>query len=308
MIWPMTQPENLQNFLTIGELSRLTGITTHTLRMWEKRYGTPISSRLPSGHRRYPREEVPRLRAIARALESGYRASRVVPESLEKLQGLLGKNPLQSSGLKTSSENQSIIQQWLEAVREYDDQVLTHGFHQEWGKKGPLEFIIQFAVPFVQQVGMLWKSREIRVSQEHFASERLSDFLGGQWRRLNERKEGEKIILSTLPEEPHGLGLLMAAVVTSLTNFKIIYLGLNTPLKDIQATVDQSGAEILGLSISNSLPGSQIEKNITQLRKDLPRKIQIVLGGQGAPSSIPGTIGLKSFSEYYSWLQDLKNP
>jgi len=305
----MSQPENIENYLTIGELSRLTGVTTHTLRMWEKRYGTPISSRLPSGHRRYPREEVPRLRAIARALESGYRASRVVPESLDNLQNLLNtNNPFFEKDTKPSFTDQAILQQWLDGVQYFDDQILTHGFFDEWGKNGPLEFIIKFAVPFVQQVGMLWETGKLSVAQEHFASERLSDFMGAQWRRMNERKEGKYIVLSTLPEEPHHLGLQMAATVTALSDFKIIYLGSNTPLKDIQATVDQSGAEILGLSISNSLPGSQIEKNITQLRKDLPRKIQIVLGGQGAPSSIPGTIGLKSFSEYYSWLQDLKNP
>ena len=65
-----------EQLISIGELSKLTGVTTHSLRMWEKRYGTPKAHRLPSGHRRYPKEDVPRLRAIVKALESGYRASK----------------------------------------------------------------------------------------------------------------------------------------------------------------------------------------------------------------------------------------
>ena len=50
----------MEDYLSIGELSGLTGIGVHTLRVWEKRYGAPHSQRLPSGHRRYPKEEVPR--------------------------------------------------------------------------------------------------------------------------------------------------------------------------------------------------------------------------------------------------------
>ena len=85
----MTEPNKMKNFISIGELARLTGITTHTLRVWEKRYGTPLSQRLPSGHRRYPKEDVPRLKAIAKALESGYRASKVVSGTLEELHSLI---------------------------------------------------------------------------------------------------------------------------------------------------------------------------------------------------------------------------
>ena len=86
----MTEPNKMENLISIGELARLTGITTHTLRVWEKRYGSPSSQRLPSGHRRYPKEDVPRLRAVAKALDSGYRASKVVPGTLEELHGLMG--------------------------------------------------------------------------------------------------------------------------------------------------------------------------------------------------------------------------
>ena len=57
----MKSINKLQDYIAIGELSEMTGIGVHTLRVWEKRYGAPHSQRLPSGHRRYPKEEVPRL-------------------------------------------------------------------------------------------------------------------------------------------------------------------------------------------------------------------------------------------------------
>ena len=88
------QPGNL---LTIGELSKKTGISTHTLRMWEKRHGAPQSIRLPSGHRRYLPEEMERLRLVAKALKLGFRAGKVVGGTPEELNRLLGSEPSGSS-------------------------------------------------------------------------------------------------------------------------------------------------------------------------------------------------------------------
>ena len=103
----------LEDFVSIGELSRVTGITTHTLRMWEKRYGTPKAKRLPSGHRRYPKKDIPRLRAIAKALDSGYRASKVVTGTLEQLHSLMGLQPLveSTSSFDYTAESRSILKE-----------------------------------------------------------------------------------------------------------------------------------------------------------------------------------------------------
>lgn len=38
---------------SIAAVSKLTGISCHTLRVWERRYGFPVPERSPSGHRRY---------------------------------------------------------------------------------------------------------------------------------------------------------------------------------------------------------------------------------------------------------------
>ena len=79
-----TETNNIENYLSIGELSNLTGIGVHTLRVWEKRYGSPLSQRLPSGHRRYPKDQVTRLKIIANAIESGYRASKVATATMNE--------------------------------------------------------------------------------------------------------------------------------------------------------------------------------------------------------------------------------
>ena len=66
--------------LTIGELSRRTGISASNLRMWESRYGFPLALRLPSGHRRYPEEVVDSIMRVKQRREVGVRLEAAITE------------------------------------------------------------------------------------------------------------------------------------------------------------------------------------------------------------------------------------
>ena len=308
----MTQPDKMENLISIGELARLTGITTHTLRVWEKRYGTPHSQRLPSGHRRYPKEDVPRLRAIAKALESGYRASKVVSGTLEELQALMGlrsftdTNPTSTEEAESSS-NEMLVERWVMEIHEYDDDALLQGFHQQWNRVGPLRFVADCAVPFIKRVGTGWESGELTVANEHFATECLSSFLTGKWRQLNSKKQSWTMLMATLPGETHNLGLLMAAVVASLSNAKITYLGLDTPLEDVIATANKHNPALLCISISKGAKTLDPEDSLLKIRKGLNKKIKIVSGGKGTPDNLPGILKMEDFINFNDWLGDFEN-
>src|SRR5438874_166451 len=71
---------------SIAAVSKLTGVSCHALRVWERRYGFPVPLRSASGHRRYAQEQVGLLRALAKLVRAGrpigeliedYRAGRV---------------------------------------------------------------------------------------------------------------------------------------------------------------------------------------------------------------------------------------
>lgn len=51
-------PSESQPRYSIAAVSKLTGISCHTLRVWERRYGFPVPQRSASGHRRYDRTQV----------------------------------------------------------------------------------------------------------------------------------------------------------------------------------------------------------------------------------------------------------
>jgi DNA-binding transcriptional MerR regulator len=308
----MTKVLKMEDYLSIGELARQTGIGVHTLRVWEKRYGAPLSQRLPSGHRRYPKEEVPRLRAIAKALESGYRASKVVTGTLEELQGLLGAQSFistttdqpDSESVKVSRD--LIIEQWIESIHQYNDESIYHSLAEVWSKEGPMNFITEFACPFIERVGNGWVNGELTVGNEHFATEILSNFLSAKWRQQNIRRDGPIAVLSTLPDETHGLGLLMCAVIIGLTEFKVVYLGLNSPLEDIVKTTQVSNAQLLCLSISNCVEINKSKEQLKQIKNSIDKTTNMIIGGEGATDAAPGIVRLDNFIDFYDWVNQLK--
>jgi MerR family transcriptional regulator, light-induced transcriptional regulator len=305
----MKSINKLQDYISIGELSEMTGIGVHTLRVWERRYGAPQSQRLPSGHRRYPKEEVPRLKAIASALESGYRASKVATATMEELQGLMGLAPFSQPKPDSDSKKQdkissdkTVIEGWIQMIHAGKDDALLSGFHEQFGRHGALDFICDFVVPFLGRIGKGWETGELSITHEHFASECLVSFLSEKWRQMNVRKTGPMVLITTLPGECYSLGILMCAVITSITNLKIMYLGVDNPIEEIVDASEKYNAELVTISISHKFDFVTSEKLLSQLRKKINKDTPIVTGGKGSPCNIEGVAYIVSFQKYYNFL------
>jgi DNA-binding transcriptional MerR regulator/methylmalonyl-CoA mutase cobalamin-binding subunit len=296
---------------SIGAVARETGISIEALRMWERRYGFPRSIRLPSGHRRYPIEEVHRLRLASRALEAGFRARDVAAASTEELERMLALAQSGPISVKYPSaeplirevEIREVVDRWLKATKLYDERTLTQEFHDAWARLGPLRFIQERVAPFAQQVGEGWLMGSISISQEHFASEKLGDFLGAMWRRLSERSQGAEYLLATLPGDQHRLGLQMCALVVAAADQRVLYIGPQTPPNEIVKYVTNHPVAGVCISVSRSMDIRQVEPVLRQLRIDIPPQIQIVVGGGGAPEGMDGIGHITDFDLFFNWLR-----
>jgi len=88
----MRMPTKLDDsdLLTISAVERETGLSKDTLRAWERRYGFPLPERDARGDRRYPPQQVERLRKIKRLVDHGFRPSKII-SSANKLDWLSDK-------------------------------------------------------------------------------------------------------------------------------------------------------------------------------------------------------------------------
>lgn len=288
-------------WLSIGALSRATGIAVETIRTWESRYGFPVPERKPSGHRVYPLSAVPRLRRIAQALALGHRAGQVVAASDGALGQLLAAAPPPPATAPVAAGPPADLQGLLDLVKHFEVEPLRQALVADWARLGPVEFLETRVAPLVRAVGEAWQRGELEVRHEHFLSERVGDVLGALRLPLDERARGPLVVYATLPGEAHGLGLQMAALVLAAAGCRGLYLGTDTPVPQLAAIARDMGARAVAVSISRSTRGQASAALLRRLREGLPRRVRLVVGGEGAPGARPGIESVTSLRELDAW-------
>lgn len=296
-----------EGLLSIGALSTATGIPVDTIRTWERRYGFPAPERKPSGHRLYPLSTVPRLRRVAQAIARGHRAAEVLGASENVLELLLASLPasmteppatpsIVADGTSVSADSGEVFQ-W---VRAFDAERLKRWFQSDWARLGPLTFLEVRAATFLREVGNAWAQKRLEVRHEHFASAVLGDFLRSVRAPLDERATGPIVALATLPGELHGLGLQMVALVFALANWRVLILGVDTPIEQIAALTLEVPIAAIGLSCV-APRGAKNAAQVRALRQKLPAKIPLIVGGSGAPATVDGADVLADLTALDRW-------
>ena len=283
--------------MSIGALSRATGIPVATLRSWERRYGFPEPMRRESGHRRYALGDVDRLRLVKQALELGNRPSDVVNAAVATLEHLVELVPPDADGAPPNA----YIGRLMAATREFDERGLGHALQQALDDLGIRRFIYECVAPFLRAVGEAWAGGRLGVMHEHFASARLRQLLA-QRRRAYEAG-APPVVCAALPGELHDLGLHISALLLAFGGAQVIFLGADTPADEIGAAALQShaGGVLVGSSRS-AQPGVAVPQ-LDALRRGLPPEVRLAVGGLAeAP---PGVTLLPDFQAVERWCEEL---
>ncbi|HSD66348.1 MAG TPA: cobalamin-dependent protein [Vicinamibacteria bacterium] len=292
-------------WLSIGALSRATGVAVETLRTWESRYGFPLPERKPSGHRVYPVSSVPRLRRIAQALSLGHRAGQVVGVSDEALSRLLETSapdlPSLPSAATAAFPPVEDVPGLLRLVKAFDGDRLTRLFLADWARMGPVEFLDSRIAPLVHAVGEGWEQNDLEIRHEHFVSERIGDLLRSLRMPFEERATGPVVAFATLPGEAHGLGLQMAALVLAAAGCRALYLGTEVPIPQVASLARDVAARAVAISVSSATKGPASATALRRLRDAIPRRVLVVAGGDGAPAPRPGLESLRTLRDLDAW-------
>jgi methanogenic corrinoid protein MtbC1 len=286
--------------LSIGALARSTGIPVETLRTWESRYGFPLPERKPSGHRVYPVSSVARLRRIAAALGRGHRAGEVVGASEDDLTALLATASAGAPLQAVASHGASDLPALMRAVEGFEAERLTRVLLGEWARMGPIEFLKSRIAPLVHEVGEAWAKGRIEIRHEHFVSERVGDLLRSLRLPFEERARGGLVVLASLPGESHALGLQMAALVLSWAGCRVLFLGTEVPPAEIASLARDMNARAVALSFSEATRG-RAAAGVRSLRTRLPRRMTLLVGGDGAPAPRRGIEVMRDLEQLEAW-------
>ena len=263
----------------IAEIERDTGLGKDTLRVWERRYGFPTPLRDTRGDRLYDPPQLERLLRIKRLLDLGHRPGKIVPLALPALDQLL-QTSCQAAGPPDAA---AALDDWLERLKHGKPAELRAALQQELQQLGLSRAIEQLLAPLGQRIGQAWLADQLSIHQEHLFTETLQSVLREAINRLDashpELSQPPRVLLTTLPQEQHQLGLLMAECYFALGRCERIALGPRLPASEILAAVGHFRIDIVALSISLHASTREIAEQLALLRAQLPPEIELWIGG-----------------------------
>jgi methanogenic corrinoid protein MtbC1 len=293
--------------LSIGSLANATGVPVETLRTWEQRYGFPVAERKPSGHRVYALSNVPRLRRIADAIARGHRAGTVVGATDAELERMMSATAAPATpGPRPVNPLPASVDVLLAAVQAFDAERLTSALWSAWGGLGPIGFLQQTVAPLIERVGLEWAEGRMEIRHEHFLSERLSDVMRAIRLPLDLISAGPTVICATLPGESHAIGLQMVALLLSSSGLRVLYLGTEIPPAELGRLAKELGARAVAISVSAAADSAAMKRHLTKLREALPRAVQLLVGGRGAPAGRADIVTVDDFAGLVRWAQQLR--
>ena len=274
---------------SISDVERDTGLAKETLRVWERRYAFPQPQRDALGERLYPAEQVAKLRLVKRLLDQGFRPGKIVGHSIEQLQALTAPAGAQAPAL----------QPYLELCRTHQTEALRRALAQALSALGLSAFVIDVVAPLTTLVGDAWACGQMAVCAEHLYTESLQILLRAAMPAPpGPGAAAPRILLTTLPQERHGLGLLMSEALCAAAGAHCISLGVQTPLQDIVDAVRSQRADILALSFSCTMNPRHARDGLAELRARLAPSTEIWAGGNNPalnkrPPSFVRVLGLQ---------------
>lgn len=249
---PDSKPSD-EPLYNIGLVSRMTGIPVATLRVWERRYGFPTSTRTPGGHRLCSEKEVMRLRWVKARVDEGMQTSQAV-RALQHLEseGRLPETaltPVMPPPAPPADPSFDVFRRRLVEV------LAMHDTHQADRLLGqllslyPLEdLLLEVIGPTLEAIGQAWHDGEISVATEHLATNFLRQHLL-MWMTTGPIPFAgvAPVILACAPEEWHEGSLMMLGVLLRRMRWPVAYLGQSVPLPDLGALARQIKAPAVAL-------------------------------------------------------------
>jgi MerR family transcriptional regulator, light-induced transcriptional regulator len=266
--------------LSIAAVERDTGLSKDTLRVWERRYGFPQPARDGFGERAYPIEQVEKLRTIKRLIDGGHRPGRIVPMPVDDLQRLADSaNSAPQRGQEVASAPD--LRDYIELIRSHEVEALRRALSQSLLRLGLGRFVIEVVAPLNLLVGDSWMRGHLEIFEEHIYTESVQIVLRNAINAVPtpDASGRPRVLLTTFPNEPHGIGLLMAESLFMLEGARCVSLGTQTPIWDIALAATAQRADIVALSFTAVLSPAAVQEGLAELRDKLPRSVELWAGG-----------------------------
>lgn len=250
--------------LRIGELSRRSGISVELLRAWERRYGLMKPARTAGGLRLYSEEDLERVRAMRSHIASGVAAAEAAALVLREV-SVTAAPPFEQE-----------LQSLAAALERFDEPAAQSLLDRMLSTYTLNTVLTDLVLPYLRMLGERWERGEVSVAQEHFASGVLRGRLVAMARAWGQGA-GPVALLACLPGEQHDIGLIAFGLALQAQGWRIVYLGVDTPIEMVEQVSAELDPRLVVLSTVTRRRARAVLERLAVLAGRRP----LALGGAG---------------------------
>lgn len=175
----------------------------------------------------------------------------------------------------------------------------------------PLVLYQRLYQPALYQIGELWATNQLPVSTEQMATAIVESLMNEVYSRLaNVERRGRRVLLATVENELHQVGLKMTADVFELHGWDTSILPAGSPTDVLLDAIDRESPDAVGLSCSVVSHADTLLRMLERLRRHHP-DVPILVGGQAVVASqaelVPAHLNvnaLLTIDQLEAWLED----
>jgi DNA-binding transcriptional MerR regulator len=268
------------NVFTIKDLENLSGIKAHTIRIWEQRYNFLKPSRTGTNIRYYCNQELKTILNISLLNKYGYKISHIDRMNEQELKNKV----LLLSGNEAQQERiiNELLGHMIDLNIEFFEQLLDKYILM----KGIDKTINQIIFPFLHRIGILWMTNHIHPAQEHLVTNIIRQkLIVGIEGAVTHMKVNRSVLLFLPEGEHHEMGLLYVHYLLKIHGAKVLYLGPDMPVKDLEFVCKFKNPDYLYTHLTCIAGSFNFEKFLTQLTHQIPG-LPLVISGQLANTQI----------------------
>ena len=271
----------------IRYVSNRTGLTSHVIRAWEKRYKAVVPNRSPKNRRLYSDDDVQRLQLLKVITDAGHNISQVAQLDSEDLQDLAQREgsvvtqPQKKIGQQMQKADTHVYyKECLSAVLSLDPDSLERSYDQCAVYLTRPALLKNVIVPLFEEIGDMWREGSLKIVNEHMASSVTRTFLLSMLRATEISESAPRISIATTVGQWHDIGALAVALTAAENGWHPIYYGPDLPAEEIAAGVKQNGAQALAISITHMLTQHSLIDELRKLRRYIGNDVALFVGGR----------------------------
>ena len=273
---------------------RRTGLTSHVIRVWERRYQAVVPHRTDTNRRLYTDADIERLKLLRQATKSGHSIGHIAQMPTADLEELLRADeaiqpePVEFRHPATPGTESGIyVERSLTAVQALNAAALEEELAQASVALSQIKLLEEVIGPLLLQIGELWQDGSLRIAEEHLATAVVRTFVGNMQSTSRVPSTSPGFIATTPTGQLHDIGALLVATTAATMGWRATFLGPNLPAEEIAGAARRNQARVVSLSIIAPSDDPHLGPELVKLGRYLDEDTILILGGRAAPAYMP---------------------